>query len=84
MEGGFFPDWEFETLFGVDRETVRRVLGAWPEQTIDWEDFGLAVINALTNLTAYPHGMEDELTAYVPEGRGALNAVMKRLLATGI
>ena len=26
VEGPFFPDWEFQTLFGLERDEVRRIL----------------------------------------------------------
>lgn len=29
VDGPFFPDWEFETLFGLTRDEVREVLDAW-------------------------------------------------------
>lgn len=28
--GPFFPEWEFELLFGLTREEVRTVLSKWP------------------------------------------------------
>lgn len=30
VKGPFFPDWEFETLFGLTREEVGKVLLSWP------------------------------------------------------
>ena len=84
VEGSFFPDWEFETLVGVDRETVREVYAAWPDQTIGREDFGCAVVGAMNNLVGYPHGKEGELMTYVPEGRAAISEALERLTALGI
>ena len=84
VEGSFFPDWEFQTLMGVDRETVREVCTAWPYQTIDHEDFICAVVNSLNMLLGYPHGREDELVTYVPEGRAAIRKVLDHLIALGI
>jgi hypothetical protein len=70
VSGPYFPDWEFATLFGLDREEVAGVLAARPEAvvTTSWEsDAGQvqdsAVIGALNNLSGYPHGREDELAA---------------------
>ena len=31
VDGPFFPDWEFPTLFGLWREEVGRVVADWPE-----------------------------------------------------
>lgn len=78
-EGSFFPDWEFETLIGVDRETVRNVQAAFPRQTVGPEEFGCAVFGSMRNLLGYPHGQDEELTAYVPEGPNAIRSVLDRL-----
>lgn len=64
VDGPFFPDAEFTTLFGLDRHAVAAVLRAWPgepESVPDgWESASearrIAVSNALTNLLGYPHG----------------------------
>jgi hypothetical protein len=84
VEGRFFPDWEFETLIGVDRETVKDVYEAWPNQTSNQEDFGCAVVGSLNNLLGYPHGRDEELVKYVPEGREAIKAALNHLIALGV
>ena len=33
--GPFFPDWEFHTLFGLERDQVRQVAVAWPTPIMD-------------------------------------------------
>ena len=54
VEGPFFPDWEFHTLFGLTREEVRWVLETWPETgAADVQD--TAVRNSLNHLLGYPH-----------------------------
>ena len=83
VEGKFFPEWEFETLFGVDRETVRKVYLSWPRQTIEDEVFWSAVIGSMNNLLGYPHGREEELTLYVPEGRTAILETLHRFTKQG-
>lgn len=84
VEGSFFPDWEFQTLMGVDREIVREVYAAWPDQTIGQEDFGCALVNSMVNLLGYPHGSDDELITYLPEGRAAISETLDHLTALGI
>lgn len=79
VEGSFFPDWEFQTLFGVDRETVRSVYSAWPRQTVAAEEIVLAVTGSLNHLLGYPHSKEAELVKYVPDGSVAIRAVLARL-----
>jgi hypothetical protein len=79
VEGSFFPDWEFETLVGVDRDTVREVYAQWPRRTVEQDEFSCAVIGSMNNLVGYPHGKDDELISYVPEGRAALERTLERL-----
>jgi hypothetical protein len=79
VEGSFFPDWEFETLIGVDRDTVRQVYEAWPRQTVERDEISCAVIGSMNNLLGYPHGKEGELALYVPEGRDAIDRTLLHL-----
>jgi len=53
-EGPFFPDWEFHTIFGLERDDVRRVLSCWPELDEADETVVLAINNSLNNLLGYP------------------------------
>ncbi|HEY7701754.1 MAG TPA: hypothetical protein VIB02_05530 [Candidatus Limnocylindrales bacterium] len=52
--GPFFPDWEFATLMGVERDETRAVLDAWPDFA-DTDDNRRAINNAFVNLLGYPH-----------------------------
>jgi hypothetical protein len=63
VEGPFFPDWEFHTLFGLERADVARVLRSWPNISVEDETADLAVKNALGNLAGYPHG--EDLSRFV-------------------
>ena len=53
-EGPFFPDWEFHTLFGLDRSVVRAIADSWPVLVGSPEDTSMAVNNSLTMLLGYP------------------------------
>ena len=55
LEGTFFPDWEFSTLFGLTRDEVRRVLSSWPHPDEDDENVVRAIDNSMNNLLRYPH-----------------------------
>lgn len=65
VDGPFFPEWEFATLFGLTRDEVRSVLEAWPEPPADEsgddrsgiEIQDAAVTGAMNNLIGYPHGI---------------------------
>ncbi len=60
----FFPDWEFSTLFGLDRAVGRDMAEQWPE----WDDpveQSDAVSNAFNHLLGYPHGRLDAWHDYI-------------------
>ena len=75
----FFPDWEFQTLFGVDRSTVSRVRETWPDRRVAEDEFLCAVINSLNSLLGYPHVQDDLLARYVPEGTTRIQAILIKL-----
>ena len=58
-DGPFFPDWEFETLFGITRVELKDALRRFPALEGD-EDFR-AVNNSLLWLVSYPHKRDDEM-----------------------
>jgi hypothetical protein len=84
IEGSFFPDWEFETLIGANRDEVREVYAAWPRRTVEQKVFRCVVFNSMANLIGYPHGKEEELIAYIPQGRAAVVELLDRLATLGI
>ena len=57
-EAPMFPDWEFATLFGLERDEVRHVAREWPDVDDHDEMVVLAVNNSLGNLAGYPHGAD--------------------------
>jgi hypothetical protein len=63
VEGPFFPEWEFGTLFGLSRDDVRRVPQSWPELNETDESVTLAINNAFNNLLAYPTPKKQEIWA---------------------
>ena len=63
-DGPFFPDWEFHTLFGFEREEIRRIAERWPEWDDDVEQAD-AINATLNNLLAYPHQRWDAWHDYV-------------------
>ena len=54
VDGPFFPDWEFPTIFGLERDDVRKVLSCWPELNETDETVVQAINNSLNNLLGYP------------------------------
>lgn len=73
--GDLFEDWEFQTLFGLERGQMAAISAKWP--LVDQPDplVDLAVTNAVTNLLGYPHGMSLEVLV------GATQSELRSILA---
>ena len=56
--GPFFPDWEFHSLFGLDRSEVESISDSFSSATALTGDVALALNNAMGNLIGYPHDQE--------------------------
>jgi PAS domain-containing protein len=82
VDGPFFPDWEFPTLFGLEREEVRQILASWPEGA-DADTQFIAVNNALGQLLGYPHGREDAWDDFIPVSREQLQDLVWRVREHG-
>jgi crotonobetainyl-CoA:carnitine CoA-transferase CaiB-like acyl-CoA transferase len=78
-EGPFFPDWEFHTLFGIERVQLRNVRMHWPHVSLTEVTVYLSVMNSIANLTGYPHDEDQALLQYVPEGRGRILRLADKL-----
>jgi hypothetical protein len=79
VDGPFFPDWEFHTLFGLERSAVRAIADAWPELTAPAENVTLAVNNSLNNLLGYPHRKEGVWSEWLSVDPRQLNELFSRL-----
>ena len=77
VEGPFFPDWEFHTLMGVERDKMRAVLDAWPNVDDD-ENADLAINNAFNNLLGYPHDEWEAWAEYSDADRNELGRTFMR------
>jgi hypothetical protein len=64
--GPFFPDSEFETLIGLDREAVTAIAERWPHLDFGARDVVLALNNSIVNLLGYPHGCESAWSDRIP------------------
>ena len=60
IEGPFFPDWEFQTLFGLERYEIKKILESWSEIDDSKKDVQAAISNSLGHLLGYPHGHHKE------------------------
>jgi len=77
VHGPFFPEWEFHTIFGLERDDVAEVLDRWPE-TANPEGQDLAVKDALNNLLGYPHGQEQAWREFISAQPSEVAAVLAR------
>ena len=81
--GDFFPDWEFSTLFGVDRTAVQAIADAWPAVNTEDKAVRDAIVNSMNHLLGYPHRNEKEWQRYIVESPQTVKRVLERLLQLG-
>jgi hypothetical protein len=58
-------DWEFQTLFGIEFETLEHIVASLPDIDEDAEDAQLAINNSMAHLLGYPHNREARMKKYV-------------------
>lgn len=66
--GPFFPDWEFATLFGLQRDKVAEIASTWPVISPHEIDAGVAdqaINNTFIWLFWYPHKLMKRWTEYI-------------------
>lgn len=81
--GPFFPDWEFETLFGLTREEVDAAAGQISTWSAASHEQRIAVGNAVNNLLGYPHGRDADWAAWLSVTPEQLAAVFVAWQASG-
>ena len=81
--GPFFPDGEFDTIFGLSREQVAAVADQWPVvlDAREWAD--LAIHNSFNHLTGYPIKKErmEHWEDYLSVERGEVRELFDEWLA---
>lgn len=82
VNGPYFPDWEFEVLFGFTRAQMSKIAEEWPNPDASRKRIEAAVGNAFTNLLGYPHGMEAELERAVGVPLPALEEELRKWRAS--
>jgi hypothetical protein len=82
-DGPFFPDWEFHTLFGLQRSEVRAIADAWPEPGAPPNDVTAAINNSFNMLLGYPHRKDAVWSQWISVERGQLNELFNRLRGSG-
>ena len=79
--GPFFPDWEFSTLFGLERIELCAIADVWPGVG-NRELTELAINNSLNNLVGYPHGCDGIWSQWISAKRVAEASVETSRCAT--
>lgn len=75
VEGPFFDDWEFHTLFGIHRAQVAKVLAAVPELDESDEITSLAISGAMGQLLGYPHQQQEAWKRFISITPKQLSAI---------
>lgn len=52
--GPFYPDWDFETLFGAELQEIQSIFDRWPTIDDSDEEVYAAISNSMNNLLIYP------------------------------
>ena len=79
LDGPFFPDWEFQSLFGIEREELKKIVQDWPRIDPSDEVVVSAIHNSIVNLTGYPHGKVKEWEQYISVSQDEVIKVLEKL-----
>lgn len=63
-----FPDWEFQTIFGVTRDEMACLVSHWPDIDERVDKVRHAINNAMNNMLGYPHGHHEDWDRHFPFG----------------
>jgi len=77
-EGPFFPDQEFSTPFGLNRNEVRAVIARWPVEDRSDEKAALVINNAMNNLLGYPHDQKEAWSKYISGSKEEVHAIFQK------
>jgi hypothetical protein len=80
----FFPEWEFETLFGMTRSQLAGVRKNWPKVDTTQPDVGAAIVSSMNHLLGYPHAQDGRWEKYISVQSDAVQSIMDKLIALGL
>jgi len=84
VDGPFFGEAEFETLFNLSREEVRDVAERFPnidefdEEPTGCDDSWLAINNTFANLVGYPRGQDQAWESHISVSREEVNRIFRK------
>ena len=79
-DGPFFPNWEFSTLIGVNRDEVRETAKRLQQNATAGDDSWI-ITNTLNNLSGYPHDEFERWHEHFDFSKQDLHAILTKLLA---
>jgi hypothetical protein len=82
-DGPFFPDWEFQTLFGLNREQVRKIARDWPLPIAPPDEVIVAVNNSFNWMLSYPHRKHDQWSDWISVDQTAAEELFARMRSGG-
>ena len=82
--GDFFPEWEFDSIFGVKRDVVHLALDTWPDIDLSNQEISDAIVGSLNNLLGYPHRKEQDWLKYISVEPDEVKRVLDKLLELGL
>ena len=80
LEGRFFPEEEFTSIFGISRPELAEVVAAWPEVDEQTEEVRLAINNSMNNLLGYPHECDAMRPEFISIPRQEVGRIYRRWL----
>ena len=83
LEGPFFPECEFTSLFGITRSDLARIVMAWPAVDEHADVVGLAINNSMNNLLGYPHRCEGEWSRFLSVPRQEVERIYLKWCSRG-
>jgi hypothetical protein len=79
VNGPFFPDWEFQTIFGLTRNEMQTVIDEWwIENPNPSDSVTIAINNSINNLLGYPHGKDDLWNDYISISQAELRSIFNK------
>ena len=82
VDGSFFPDWEFHTLFGLTREEIEQIVIDWTIIAPNSPLAILAINNSLNNLLGHPHKCDREWHEFISVSPQELRAIYAKWRGT--
>jgi hypothetical protein len=77
VDGPFFPEWEFPSLFGLQRSELAKIVEALPDIDDSDERVSLAINDVMNNLLGYPHGQDSVWAQFISAPRTEVRRVLE-------